>query len=79
MNRKFAGIAIVGAAALALAGCSNGSAPADNSSAETGELTVWLVGTDTPAEARAYLKSTFESENEGWTLKIVEKTWADTN
>lgn len=79
MNRKFAGIAIVGAAALALAGCSNGSAPADNSTAETGELTVWLVGTDTPKEAREYLKKTFESENEGWKLKIVEKTWADTN
>lgn len=82
MNRKLAGVAIAGAAALALAGCSGGGNAAggdDATAAATGELTVWLVGTDTPDDARAYLKDTFESENEGWTLKIVEKTWADTN
>ena len=47
--------------------------------AETGEITVWLVGTDTPETARDYLKETFEAENEGWTLTIEEKTWADTH
>ena len=45
-------------------------------SAETRRPPVWLVGTDTPDTARDYLKETFEDENEGWTLKIEEKTWA---
>lgn len=83
MNRKLAAVATFGIAALALAGCSNGGANdgANNGgeSAAEGELTVWLVGTDTPDGARDYLKKTFESENEGWTLNIEEKTWADTN
>lgn len=79
MNRKLAGLAIVGAAALALTGCTGGGSGSDGSDAETGTLKVWLVGTDTPKDARAYLKDTFEKENEGWKLDIVEKTWADTN
>ncbi|WP_040166624.1 extracellular solute-binding protein [Microbacterium gorillae] len=81
MNRKLGAVAVFGAAALALAGCSTGGAAGgkDETPAATGELTVWLVGTDTPDEARTYLTDTFAKENKGWTLKIVEKTWADTN
>lgn len=81
MNRKLGAIALTGVAALALAGCSGGSAGGGSSEAPaaSGELTVWLVGSDTPEDARTYLKDTFAAENEGWTLKIVEKTWADTN
>lgn len=82
MNKKaLAGIGLLGAGVLALAGCSSTSAPAGEASdappAATGELTVWVVGTDTPETAREYLVDTFESENEGWTLKLEEKTWAD--
>ena len=81
MNRKFGAIAVAGVAALALAGCSTGGAAGGDkeTAAATGELTVWLVGSDTPEDARTYLKDTFAKENEGWTLKIVEKTWGDTN
>jgi len=84
MNRKIGAVALTGAAALVLAGCAGGAADAGSSAgtgdaAKGGELTVWLVGTDTPDEARTYLKDTFEKENEGWKLTIVEKTWADTN
>ncbi|MWB98789.1 extracellular solute-binding protein [Agromyces seonyuensis] len=71
------GIAALGAvAALTLAGCSAGGS-AEETTADSGTITVWVVGTDTPDTARDYLKDTFESENDGWTLDIVEKTWAD--
>jgi len=80
MNTKLGALALLGASAVVLAGCSGGGndAPAE-SEAATGDLTVWLVGTDTPDTARQYLKDTFEAENDGWTLTIEEKTWADTN
>lgn len=76
MNKKLGALALVGASAVVLAGCAGGSggAPAEP---ETGDLTVWLVGADTPQTARDYLKETFEDENEGWTLTVEEKTWAD--
>ena len=78
MNKKLGALGLVGASAVVLAGCAGGGGTTP-SEPETGELTVWLVGTDTPQTARDYLKETFESENEGWTLTIEEKTWADTN
>lgn len=78
MNKKLGAIALLGASAVALAGCAGGGGGGTSSAAASGELTVWLVGTDTPKEARDYLKTTFEKENSGWTLNIEEKTWADT-
>lgn len=70
--RKLAQVAAVGVAtAIVLAGCSTGS-PAEE---ETGDIRVWLVGTDTPQEARDYLKETFEEENPGSTLTIEEQQW----
>lgn len=76
MNKKLGALALVGASAVVLAGCAGGTGTAP-SEAATGDLTVWLVGADTPQTARDYLKETFESENEGWTLTVEEKTWAD--
>lgn len=71
--RKLSFAAIAAAAALALSGC----APAGNTGgeAETGDIRVWLVGTDTPQDARDYLKETFEEENPGSTLTIEEQAW----
>jgi N,N'-diacetylchitobiose transport system substrate-binding protein len=70
--RKLALVGAIGVtAAIVLAGCSTGS-PAEE---ETGDIRVWLVGTDTPAEARDYLKDTFEDENPGSTLTIEEQQW----
>jgi len=63
-----AGIAVT---AVALAGCST-STPAEDDGAE---IRVWLVGTDTPDEARQYLIDTFEEENPGSTLTIEEQQW----
>jgi N,N'-diacetylchitobiose transport system substrate-binding protein len=76
MNKKLGAIGLVGASAVLLAGCAGGSGAAP-SEPSTGELTVWLVGADTPQTARDYLTDTFAEENDGWTLKIEEKTWDD--
>jgi len=76
MNKKLGAIGLVGASAVLLAGCAGGSGAGGGEPA-TGELTVWLVGADTPQTARDYLTDTFADENEGWTLKIEEKTWDD--
>ena len=74
MNKKLGAIALLGASAVVLAGCagSGGSAATTEGPAE---IRVWLVGTDTPQEARDYLKKTFEDENPGSTLVIEEQQW----
>jgi N,N'-diacetylchitobiose transport system substrate-binding protein len=71
--RKLTLAAIGAAAVVALAGCSTGSPAGEDG--DTGDLRVWLVGTDTPQEARDYLVETFEDENPGSTLKIEEQQW----
>ena len=52
MNKKLGALALIGASAVVLAGCAGGSGGAPE--AETGDLTVWLVGADTPQTARDY-------------------------
>lgn len=79
MKKKLGAIALLGTAAVVLAGCAGGGGGTPSAPAAEGKLTVWLVGSDTPDDARAYLKKTFEAENKGWTLNIEQKTWADTN
>ena len=68
--RKLALTAALAAGAIVLAGCSGTPA-----GPESGEIRVWLVGADTPQEARDYLKETFEEENPGSTLVIEEQQW----
>lgn len=78
MNTRLGALALLGASAVVLAGCTtSGTAAPEQSDAATGDLTVWLVGADTPQTARDYLTETFEAENEGWTLTIEQKTWED--
>jgi N,N'-diacetylchitobiose transport system substrate-binding protein len=69
--RKLALAALGAAAAVVLAGCTAG--PAEE--AGPAEIRVWLVGPDTPQDARDYLVSTFEEENPGSTLVIEEQQW----
>ena len=59
MRKLALAAAIAATAGLVLAGCAP-SAPAEEA---TGDIRVWLVGTDTPQDARDYLKTTFEKEN----------------
>ena len=72
MKKSLGVVALLSAAAIALTGCAGGSPQADET---TGNLRVWLVGTDTPQAARDYLKKTFESENPGATLTIEQQQW----
>ncbi len=75
MNKKLGALALLGASAVVLAGCAGGSTSTDNGTPEPAEVRVWLVGTDTPQDARDYLVKTFEDENPGSTLKIEEQQW----
>jgi N,N'-diacetylchitobiose transport system substrate-binding protein len=75
MKKTLGAVALIGASALVLAGCAGGSDDGGSSSEEGAEIRVWLVGTDTPQDARDYLKQTFEEENPGSTLVIEEQQW----
>jgi N,N'-diacetylchitobiose transport system substrate-binding protein len=70
---KLASVALLGASAVVLAGCAGGTGSAG--SEEGAEIRVWLVGADTPQEARDYLVETFEENNPGSTLVIEEQSW----
>jgi N,N'-diacetylchitobiose transport system substrate-binding protein len=74
MNKKLGALALIGATAVVLSGCAGtgGGAPTTEGPAE---IRVWLVGTDTPQEARDYLVKTFEDQNAGSTLVIEEQQW----
>lgn len=75
MRKKTLGVLALGVAAtLTLAGCAGGSGASD-ANADGANIRVWLVGTDTPKEARDYLTTTFEKENPGSTLTIEEQSW----
>lgn len=74
------------ATALVLAGCSTSSdeettPPSTDASgnpiaAEAADITLWLMGGDTPAELRTYLIDTYAEEN-GGSLTIEEQGWGD--
>ena len=70
-------VALLATATLALGAC--GSGDTDNGGSGGGsdkaEIRVWLNGTDTPQEARDYLKQTFEADHPGSTLTIEEQSW----
>jgi N,N'-diacetylchitobiose transport system substrate-binding protein len=73
--RKLSLVALGAAAALTLAGCAPANSGATGGGDEEAKIRVWLVGTDTPDEARDYLKTTFEDEHPGSTLTIEEQSW----
>ena len=73
------GLAALAVGMLTLAACGGGeSAEADGGSggSDTGELRLWLNGTDTPQELRDHLVETFEADNPGSTLVIEEQDWS---
>ncbi len=74
MNKKLGAVALLGASAVVLAGCAGGGGGSPTT-AGPAEIRVWLVGTDTPQDARDYLTKTFEDENPGSTLVIEEQQW----
>jgi N,N'-diacetylchitobiose transport system substrate-binding protein len=77
INKTLA-VAAVSATLLALSACGNDgddSGAAGGGGPATADIRVWLNGTDTPQEARDWLKKTFEEQNEGSTLTIEEQQW----
>ncbi|MCP2635079.1 extracellular solute-binding protein [Microbacterium sp. HD4P20] len=75
MKKTLGAVALLGASALVLAGCAGAGDDGSSSETEGAEIRVWLNGTDTPQDARDYLKETFEEENPGATLTIEEQSW----
>lgn len=75
MNKKLGALALLGASAVALAGCSGGTTGGSDGTPAPAQLRVWLNGTDTPQDARDYLTKTFEEQNPGSTLVIEEQQW----
>ena len=80
IKRTLAGTAIAALALTTLAACGDdGDNDSDGSSgggdAQAADIRVWLNGTDTPQEARDWLKKTFEEQNEGSTLTIEQQEW----
>lgn len=82
MKKTFTALALVGSAALVLAGCSSNSAgPAaatgfEPEAAKGQHITLWLMGNDTLDELRTYLKDQYAKAT-GGTLTIEEQTWGD--
>jgi N,N'-diacetylchitobiose transport system substrate-binding protein len=65
---------------LGLSACGDDNSKADAASNDSGgpqkaDIRVWLNGTDTPQEARDWLKTTFESQHPGSTLTIEQQEW----
>lgn len=85
MNKKLGALALLGASAIVLAGCSGGDAPASTDGATAGfdpaaakgqNITLWLMGGDTPDALRDYLKTEYKAAT-GGTLTIEEQSWGD--
>ncbi|WJL95004.1 extracellular solute-binding protein [Microbacterium sp. ET2] len=73
MKKTLVSAALLGVGAVVLAGCAGGTGSAGSD--QGAEIRVWLVGADTPQEARDYLVETFEEDNPGSTLVIEEQSW----
>jgi len=72
MKRKIGVLAAATAAALILAGCST----ATPEEAGGKDITLWLMGGDTPEALRDYLKTEY-ADATGGTLTIEEQAWGD--
>ena len=79
IKKTLAGAALAGLALTALAACgddsSDGGGSSGDSAPKAADIRVWLNGTDTPDEARQWLKKTFEEQNPGSTLTIEQQEW----
>ena len=81
MNKLLSALAVATASVVALSGCASGgptatTAPPASQSPVAQNITLWLVGSDTPAELRTYLTTTYKAKT-GGTLTIEEQGWGD--
>jgi N,N'-diacetylchitobiose transport system substrate-binding protein len=80
IKKTLAGAALATLALTVLSACgdggdSGGGDTSSDSGPKTADIRVWLNGTDTPQEARDWLKTTFETDNPGSTLTIEQQEW----
>ena len=80
IKKTLAGAALAALALTALTACGSDSSDGGGSGSsgdapKAADTRVWLNGTDTPDEARAWLKKTFEEQNPGSTLTIEQQEW----
>lgn len=77
IKKSLTGVAVAALALTTLAACGSDddSSSSDDGGAESADIRVWLNGTDTPQEARDWLKKTFEDQNPGSTLTIEQQEW----
>ena len=76
--KSLTGVAVAALALTTLAACGSedDGDPGDSGDGpESADIRVWLNGTDTPQEARDWLKQTFEDEHPGSTLTIEQQEW----
>ena len=73
MKRKIGAVAAATAALLVLAACSSAAPPAE---AGGEDITLWVMGGDTPDALRDYLKTEY-ADATGGTLTIEQQDWAD--
>ncbi len=83
MQRKLGALALVSAAAVVLAGCASGDTGGNESAtgfdaeaAQGQDITFWVMGGDTPEEARDFLVAEYE-EATGGKLTIEQQDWGD--
>lgn len=77
IKKSWTGVAVAALALTTLAACGSDDegSSTDDGGGESADIRVWLNGTDTPQEARDWLKTTFEEENPGSTLTIEQQEW----
>jgi len=73
MKRKIGAVAAATAALLVLAACSSAAPPAESGGKD---ITLWVMGGDTPDALRDYLKTEY-ADATGGTLTIEQQDWAD--
>ncbi|MCU1412111.1 MAG: extracellular solute-binding protein [Rhodoglobus sp.] len=76
MKRKIGLVALATAALVVLAGCSTPAPAPAEESADGQNITLWLMGGDTPDALRDYLKTEY-ADATGGTLTIEQQDWAD--
>jgi len=74
MKRKYGAVAMATAALVVLAGCSTNAPVADDEGGK--DITLWVMGGDTPEALRDYLKTEY-ADATGGTLSIEQQDWAD--
>jgi N,N'-diacetylchitobiose transport system substrate-binding protein len=74
MKRKYGAVAMATAALVVLAGCSTNAPVAEDEGGK--DITLWVMGGDTPETLRDYLKTEY-ADATGGTLSIEQQDWAD--